>query len=219
MKLTSLKAHPRRKGRVKVYLDGQFAFELTEIQAARLHLGQEFDEAAVARLRETDSVEQAYERALRLLTSRPRSEAEIRRKLHEHKIPEPVIEAAVERLRRSGLLNDQAFAAYWVENRGTFRPRSKRVLKAELKQKGVVDDSVLGEALAAANDAEAAYNVAARRARVARLQALPYKDFRRRLGEFLARRGFDYDLIETVVERVWKETTATQDEGRTTEDE
>jgi regulatory protein len=190
-------------------LDGQFAFELTEIQAARLHLGQELDEAAVARLRGADSVEQAYERALRLLSSRPRSEAEIRRKLHEHKIPEPVIEAAVERLRRAGLLNDQAFAAYWVENRGTFRPRSKRVLKAELKQKGVVDDGVLGEALSAANDAEAAYNLASRRARVARIRTLPYQDFRRRLGEFLARRGFDYDLIETVVERVWKEVSIT----------
>jgi len=209
VKITSLKAHPRRKGRVRVYLDGQFAFELTEIQAARLHLGQELDEAAVARLREVDTVEQAYERALRLLSSRPRSEAEIRRKLREHKIPEPVIEAAVERLRRTGLLNDQEFAAYWVENRGTFRPRSKRVLKAELKQKGIVDDGVLGEALSAANDAEAAYNLASRRARLARVSALPYKDFRRRLGEFLARRGFDYDLVDTVVERVWKELSMT----------
>jgi regulatory protein len=205
VKITSLKAHPRRKGRVRVYLDGQYAFELTEIQAARLHLGQELDEAAVARLREVDTVEQAYERALKLISSRPHSEAELKRKLRERKIDLPVIEAALERLRRAGLVNDQAFAAYWVENRGTFRPRSKRVLKAELKRKGVVDDGVLGEALSAANDAEAAYNLASRRARVPRMRALPYKDFRRRLGEFLARRGFDYDLVDTVVERVWKE--------------
>jgi len=212
MKITALKAHPRRKAQVKVYLDDRFAFELTRIEAAQLHVGQELDEAAVARLREKDTIEQAYERALKILGSRPHSEAEVRRKLREHKIDEAVVDATLARLRRADLVNDQAFAAYWVENRVTFRPRSKRVLQAELKRKGVVDDEVLGQALAAANDAEAAYSVAARRARAARLQTLTYQDFRRKLGEFLARRGFDYELIGTVVERVWKEMAAAREE-------
>ena len=202
MKVTALKVQSRNKARVNVYLDGQFAFGLVKIEAARLRLGQELDEAAITRLQQADEVEQAYERALKLLASRPRSEAEVRRKLRDHEVPETAMEEVLARLRRAGLVDDQAFAHFWVENRATFRPRSKRALQAELKRKGVPRET-LNKALAAADDADSAYRVASQRAR--RMKALPHPEFRRKLGEFLARRGFDYELIGPVVERVWKE--------------
>jgi regulatory protein len=208
MKITALKLQARNKSRVNVYLDGQFAFGLAKIEAARLRVGQTLDEPTIARLKGADDVEEAYERALKLLASRPRSEAEIRRRLRERKIAEPTLEEVLARLRRAGLVDDQAFAHYWVENRNTFRPRSKRALRAELKRKGLPDET-LGQALTAANDTDAAYRVAAQRAR--RLQGLAYPDFRRKLGDFLARRGFSYETIEPVVERVWKESQTTDD--------
>ena len=205
MKITALKLQARNKSRVNVYLDGRFAFGLAKIEAARLRLGQELDEAAIARVKKTDEVAQAYERALKLLATRPRSEAEVRRRLSEHEVAEPVMEEVLARLRRAGLADDGAFANYWVENRAAFRPRSRRALLAELKRKGVAGDA-LKQAVAGVNDAEAAYQVAAQRAR--RLRTLPRPEFRRKLGEFLARRGFDYETIEPILERVWKEVQA-----------
>lgn len=205
MRVTALKVQSRNKARVNVYLDGQFAFGLAKIEAARLRVGQELDEAAMARVRKADEVEQAYERALKLLATRPRSEAEVRRRLREHEVAESVVEEVLVRLRRAGLADDGAFANYWVENRAEFRPRSKRALLAELKRKGVVGDA-LKEALVGVNDAEAAYQVAAQRAR--RLRTLPRLEFRRKLGQFLARRGFDYETIEPILERVWTEMQA-----------
>jgi regulatory protein len=202
MKVTALKIQQRNKSRCNVYLDGKFAFGLAKIVAARLALGQELDEADIARLKATDNVEQSYERALNFLGPRPRSENEVRRRLKEKGVEPGIIDEVVARLNRAGLVNDQAFASFWVENRTTFRPRSTRVLRAELKQKGVSDE-VLSEALANTNDAEAAYTVAAKRGR--RLAGLERQEFRRKLGEFLARRGFNYDTIEPVVERVWQE--------------
>ncbi len=205
MQVTALKIQARNKSRVNVYLDGKFAFGLAKIVAARLALGQELDDAAIARLKATDDTEHSYERALKFLGPRPRSETEVRRRLREHGVEPATIDEVVARLGRAGLVNDQAFASYWVENRGTFRPRSTRALRAELKQKGVSEE-VMREALTGTNDAEAAYNVAAKRAR--RLAGLERQEFRRKLGEFLARRGFDYDTIEPVVERVWQESQA-----------
>jgi regulatory protein len=202
MKVTALRIQSHRKSRVNVYLDGKFAFGVTRIVAARLAIGQELDEAAIAKLRGLDDAEMAYERALRYLAPRPRSEAEVRRRLKQQKIPSALIEGVIERLRAASLLDDQAFANYWVENRSTFRPRSQRVLRAELRQKGLPDEAVR-EALTGSDEAAAAYAVAAQRAR--RLAGLEYADFRRRLGDFLARRGFSYDTIEPVVERVWGE--------------
>ncbi len=202
MKVTALKAQARNQARVNVYLDGRFAFGLAKIEAARLRIGQELDEAALTRLQQADEAEQAYERALKLLASRPRSEAEVRRKLRDHEVPEAALEEVLVRLRRAGLVNDQEFAHFWVENRATFRPRSKRALQAELRRKGVPPET-LSKALVATDDADSAYRVASQRAR--RLKSLPHLEFRRKLGEFLARRGFDYELIGLIVERVWKE--------------
>jgi regulatory protein len=204
MKVTALKAQSRNPKRVNVFLDGRFAFGLAKIEAIRLRVGQELDEAAVARLQQADTEEQAYERALKLLSSRPRSEDEIRRKLREHKVADETIEAVLAHLRRAGLVDDAAFANYWVENRVAFRPRSQRMLKAELKRKGV-GEAALAHALTTTNDSEAAYALAAKRVRSAKLAEAAYPDFRRRLGDYLARRGFDYETIGPIVERLWKE--------------
>ena len=204
MKVTALKAQPRNPNRVNVYLDGEFAFGLAKIEAIRLRLGQDLDEAAVARIRQADDEAQAYERALKLLSTRPRSEAEVRRKLREHKVVEATIEAVMAHLRRAGLVDDNAFANYWVENRATFRPRSQRLLKAELKLKGVTGEA-LDQAVAGTDDAVAAYALAEKRCRAAKLAVLPYPEFRRKLGDYLARRGFDFDVIEPILERLWKE--------------
>jgi regulatory protein len=202
MKITALKLQARNKSRVNVYLDGKFAFGLAKIVAARLTVGQELDEGAIARLRGLDDDEAAYERALRFLATRPRSMAEVRQRLKRQGLAEPIIETVMARLERAGLVNDQAFANFWVENRGTFRPRSQRVLRAELRLKGIADEEAR-QALAGTNDTDAAYTVAAQRAR--RLRGLEFQEFRRKLGEHLARRGFDYETIGPIVDRVWTE--------------
>ena len=202
MKVTALKVQARNKNRVNVYLDGKYGFPLAKIIAVRLLIGQELDDAAIAKLKGTDDEEKAYEKALKFLAPRPRSEAEVRRRLTRHELTPALIDTVVARLQRAGLLDDQAFAAYWVENRSTFRPRSSRVLRMELKQKGLGEAEVRA-ALSNTDDENAAYLLGAKRVR--RLTGLPRDEFRRKLGDFLARRGFNYDVIEPVVERLWTE--------------
>jgi regulatory protein len=202
MKVTALKQQSRNKTRVNVYLDGEFVLGVAKIVAARLAIGQVLDEAGVERLKADDEIEQAYERALHFLGPRPRSEAEIRRRLGTAKVPEDAVAAVLARLRQAGLVDDKAFASYWVDNRTTFRPRSKRLLRAELRQKGL-DGEELQAALAGVDDPGSAYTVAKQRA--GRFSSLEHLEFRRKLGAFLARRGFDYDTIKPVVERVWNE--------------
>jgi regulatory protein len=202
MKVTALRIQARNRNRVNVYLDGKFAFGLTKFEAARLRVGQALDEAAIARLRTADNREQVHERALKFIARRPRAEAEVRESLKKHGVTEALIEAEITRLRESGLLNDDAFAKLWVENRATFRPRSKRALQVELKRKGV-PAAAMKAALAEVKDDEAAYRLALQRAR--RLAALPRVEFRRKLADYLARRGFDYDTVQPIVERAWQE--------------
>jgi regulatory protein len=195
--ITALRFQKRNPDRVNIYLDGRFAFGLAAIEAAGLRVGQALSDEDIARLQRKDDVERAYERTLNFLSYRPRSTAEVRRNLHEKDVADEAIETVIERLTRAGLLNDREFARYWIENRFEFNPRGARALRHELREKGVAD-SVIAEVLAEFDDEAAARKIAESGAR--RLAHLEPADFRRRLGAYLARRGFSYAVIGPLVE-------------------
>lgn len=205
-KITALKAQKKNPNRISVYLDGEYAFGLARITAAWLQIGQALSEEEINRLKQQDTYEVAYQKGLRFLSYRPRSEAEIHRKLSEHGFDAPVVEAAIQRMKENGYVGDDQFAREWVENRSTFRPRSKRMLAMELRQKGVGDE-VIEQALAGTDDESTlAYQSAIKYAR--KLAEADWETFRKRLGGFLGRRGFSYGTIAPVLRQVWDELHA-----------
>jgi regulatory protein len=197
--ITALRLQKHNRDRVNVYLDGRFAFGLPAIVAARLRVGQTLSEDEIKALRGADDIERAYERALDFLSYRPRSEAEVRRRLQRQDLSEDTVEAVVERLLAADLLNDEEFARYWVENRAQFRPRGTAALRYELRRKGL-SDAAIEAALEGADEERAARQAAERAAR--RLAHLPVPEFRRRLAAYLARRGFSYAVIQPLVEEL-----------------
>src|SRR5207248_5546259 len=88
-----------------------------------------------------DEQARAFEGALAFLSYRPRSEREVRARLQMKDVPPPIVESVIERLRRLRLVDDQEFARYWVEQRQTHRPRGARLLRQELRRKGVDADT------------------------------------------------------------------------------
>jgi regulatory protein len=201
-KITALVVQKRNPNRVNVHLDGEFAFGLARIVAAWLRVGAELDEEKVKQLQAEDGKERAIQQALLFLSYRPRSESEIRQNLRKHEYPDEVIDLTLERLRQDGLANDNEFGRAWVENRSAFRPRSSRMMAMELRQKGLDQESV-SSAIEHVDDEALAYEAAQKRA--PRFKELEWKDFRKKLSEFLARRGFSYSVITPVVTRVWNE--------------
>lgn len=204
--ITALTPQQKNKERVNVYLDGKFALGLAALIAARLKVGQALSDAALARLQADDETEEAYNKALHFLSYRPRSRSELERYLQGKKISVEVSAQVMERLARIGLLDDEAFAKFWVENREQFAPRSKRALQQELRQKGLSTENA--QAAVGAVDEERAAHEAGRK-RAARLQSLDRETFYRRLSGFLQRRGFGYAVVKIVVTRLWKERGAT----------
>ncbi len=197
--ITALRYQQRNRDRVNVYIDGDYAFGLPSIVAVRLRVGQTVTDAEIAELRQTDDAERAYGRTLDFLSYRPRSEAEVRRALRTKGWSEETVEVVVARLAQAGLLNDAEFARYWVENRSQFNPRGLRALRHELRSKGVAD-AVISSELAELDEGESARHVAEQVAR--RLAHLPTPDFRRKLGAYLASRGFSYATIEPLIDEM-----------------
>jgi len=206
--ITALKVQKRNPQRVNIYLDGEYAFGLARITVAWLQIGQELSDVKIAQLQAQDSQEVAIQKALHFLDYRPRSSAEVRKNLEKHGFSEEVIAAVFERLERNGLVNDRKFAQTWVDNRSEFRPRGRRLLSMELHQKGLEDETIEA-ALTELDEEELAYQAALKQAR--KLRNLPRLEFRRKLFGFLARRGFGYDVIEPLLERVWQDIMNTED--------
>jgi regulatory protein len=179
--VTALKLQKKNQERVNVYLDGRYAFSLTAIEAAKLRRGQFL---------------------------RPRSEAEMRRYLQGKKVPPAIETEVVERLTSAGLLDNQAFASYWVENRESFNPRGRHALRYELRQKGLSEETI-ALALEDIDEEDSAYRALINRAR--RIPPLDHGSFRKKLGSFLRRRGFSYEAISAALERAWQEMV---EEGR-----
>jgi regulatory protein len=205
--ITSLRYQKKNRDRVSVYLDGRFAFGLPAIVAAELKRGQRLSEAEIESLQGRGVVESAYGRALNYLAYRPRSRAEVIIYLEKRNLLENQIRDVVSRLERAGLVDDRAFAAFWVENRERFRPKGLRALRYELRSKGISDD-LIKEALSSIDAEEGAYRAAGRKAQ--QVSHLDQQTFHRKLVEYLARRGFGYEEARGAAERHWSELAANE---------
>lgn len=206
--ITRLVLEARRR-RVRLYLDNRYAFNLAPVVAAKLRLGQSLSQAEVERLQADDELEVAHARAMRLVARRPRSRLEVQQHLAKNSVPLEVAERVLARLGDAGWVDDAAFARAWRDNREAFRPRSRRALQDELRRKGVAPD-VAATALADLNDETTALRLG--RARARRLVGLPRQEFGRRLSGYLARRGFDYQTVASVVEQCWGESDRAEDD-------
>jgi len=126
-----------------------------------------------------------------LIAVRQRAVAEVRTSLRR-RFSHAIADAVVNEFEAAGLLNDAAFAEAWRESRERSRPRSERLVRRELLQRGV-DAGVVGAAVEGMDD-EAMVEQAAE-SYVRHLKGLDSQRFQRRLAGYLFRRGFSSALV------------------------
>jgi len=202
-KVTAVRSGKRGK-RVNVYLNDKFAFSLEAEVAVKEGLRTEraLSEDEIESLKKADLFQRCLNAAFNFLSYRPRSESELRQRLNRRGFDSDNVAAVLTRLKEQGLVDDLAFAQFWKDNRESFRPRSQWLTRLELRQKGVAEE-IIERVAAQVDDEASAYRAATAKAR--RLSTADYDGFRRRLSEYLKRRGFGYSLIKPTVERVWQE--------------
>ncbi len=204
--LTGLAPDPRQPGYRLVEVDrGRFASLPAEALAGLpLRVGDALSDALLARLQALADLEAACRAAVRLLATRSRSRADLRRRLVQKQHPPTAADGALARLEARGLLEDRRFAREYAAShapRGRGPARLLRDLLAQGVERGTAEDAVR----AALDDegidpASAARAVAEKRAR--QLADLPLGVRRRRLLAYLARRGFQGSEVRGLVEEV-----------------
>jgi regulatory protein len=188
--------------RVAVQVDGREAFTVSAEVAERLSLnvGADIGSEETESLRDDDERGRAREAALRLLAVRARSEHELTTRLRQKGFRAGTTREVVSALAGVGLIDDEAFARAWAEERLRLRPVGPRRLSQELAAKGVareLADMVIAEAFAEQPELEVARRAASRRA--GSLRGGDPRKVRARLHSFLVRRGFSYEVAATVI--------------------
>jgi regulatory protein len=153
-------------------------------------------------LTDSSSLQDCLDAAYYYLSYRPRSEGEIRQWLHKRGFADEVAETAIARLKEQNLSDDFAFAQFWKDNRLSFRPKSKRLIKRELRDKKVAAE-IIEQVTRDIDDEEIAYKLGSNR--LSSFAHLDYPDFYRRLSSYLAYRGFNYEVIKRTASILWQE--------------
>ncbi len=147
------------------------------------------------------TLQHCLDAAYRYLNYRPRSEAEVRQRLHQRGFDNEVVEKAIVKLKEQNLIDDYAFARFWKENRLSFKPKSKRLIIKELKDKKVAQ-GIIEQVTDNIDDMDNAYKLGCRRMHI--LAYLDYPDFYRRLSNYLSYRGFNYEVIKRTIALLWQ---------------
>jgi len=159
-----------------------------------------------------DEMARAYKACIKLLAPRARSKKEIKDHLARKKFKDEVIQKTLDQLTIENLINDQAFAEYFVENREKFRPRSKFALGYELRKKGI-DEALITHALMDIDEEKSAWAAVE-----PRIEAWKHHDsdaFRKKIINYLKNRGFNYEICVSTYKKVCskiKKTDLTENE-------
>ncbi|MBM2826589.1 MAG: recX [Dehalococcoidia bacterium] len=209
--ITAIEPQVRRKSRLNVFIAGEYAFSLSKVVAvdAGIRTGLSLSSEDIQRIQDAELLHRAKETAYRFLGYRPRSTAEVTTRLNRGGFSDTLIEQVVADLTSRGFLDDSAFASYWVERRTAHNPKGSRLISAELKRKGVRQESI-EEATRDTDDLDSAYRAGKKKA--LSLGQDEYQQFRQRLWGYLVARGFSFDVVRSTIARLWQEGHGSDDD-------
>ena len=202
-RITAITAQKQNPNRVNIYLDGEYSFSLSRLIAAWLEPGKVLDQKQIDELVEKDTKEKTLQAALKLVDYRARTEKEIRDKLSKKGFDSANIEDVITKLRENRMLADGEFAESWVENRNQFHPRSQRLMKYELRNKGISEDQIEEALKSSAGDNTLALMAANKVSN--RFTELDWPEFQKKLMGYLLRKGFSYEVVTPVIKKFWRD--------------
>ena len=209
--ITAIEVQKRNRKRCAIYLDGEYAFGLDAsiVLDHGLRKGDRLDADQIQQILLKEERQKIKESAFRYLAGRAHSEKELRDKLLRKGFERARVDEVLAELRRHRFVDDAAFAVQYARNRLLHKPVGAKRLRQELRQKGVPEE--LAEAALSAAYKERPEEDLARellRKQVDKNQDLPPLQRKKRLSEFLLRRGFEWELVRDLVEEAVRESSS-----------
>jgi len=201
-RITQIKAQ-KKPGRFNIFIEGKFSLALPAEVVVRENLktGQSVSSEEIQQLIKENEFQVSLDKTFKFISYRPRSKREVLVFLKKKQLGEQTEAMILEKLEALEMIKDLDFAHWWVEQRKTFRPKSARLLKLELRQKGIrreIIDQVLAP-ISTKDEFVLAERVL--RKKEAQLSGLSKEEFKKKAFGFLLRRGFSYEVIGKAIEK------------------
>jgi len=201
--ITDIKLQEKRKDRFSVFLDDEFAFGLHQdvLLKSGIAKGDTLTQEKIDAILKMELTRAAKEKAMRLLAHRARSKKELGDRLRRAGFADELIEATIADMKRLGLVNDAEFALMFARNRMITKPVGEFLLRRELQQKGIGEADIV-KAVAEAYKDKSEYLFAKELAAKNKKKQIKLDEAkaRKRVSDFLMRRGFHWDLVNDVLE-------------------
>ena len=176
---------------------------LKHFKALPLAAGDEVDaEEYAARVAEAQRAD-VYEAALSSLDLCARTRQELRRSLLARGFVSGAVEATLDRLADSGLVDDRRYAERAVEVSAA-RPVGVYAVRRKLRAKGIAEADAEAALGALDDEQQSQAAQAAARSLLRRYAQLPAREGRAKLSQALARRGFSWEAVRAAVDKVWE---------------
>ncbi len=205
LRITKIEAQKRHPRRVSIYLDGRFALGIDGQVAQEMGLRQGLllSQRQLEKVILAEQKSKAKNYALDFIGYRARSIWEVRVRLKKRDHCQEVIDQVIKELIHNGLLDDLHFATRWAQGRMATKPLGEYLLRQELRLKGISDEIVektVAETFGQISQEELAADLL--RAREKRYLGLEKTKARRRMANFLMRRGFSRKVVWEAVDQV-----------------
>lgn len=148
MIITAVEKNKKYKDRLSVFIDGKFAFTISEEEFISMNLYEDSDltEETVDYIKNTLNFREAKSRAVRYLSLKIRTGQEVVKKLRDEGFDNDCVDGVVNELKAIGYINDKLYAQKYVYDRNKLKPLSKKLMKRELVTRGI-SESIADEVL------------------------------------------------------------------------
>ena len=195
-KITDMQIQKNNKTRANVFIDGEYAFalEMLTVMKLGLKIGQEVSEDKLREAMLDSEKSVAFERAMGYVARGLKTEKQMRDYLLGKSYEIEVVEFVIDRLKQYRYIDDEQYAKLYVER--NLATKGERRLRQELLHKGIATS--LAEQQADVEPELALANARALAEKYLRNKPLDLKTLSK-LQRYLVSRGYDYDVVNTVV--------------------
>ncbi len=205
-KITKIEYQKKNKDRVNVYIDDSFGFgiDLNILIKYSLTKNMELSDEFIEDILKSEEEINAYNFGLAVLSRNLKSEKQLKEKMLDKGYDLELIDRAMEKLKNRGYINDEYYCDCLVSSRIKVAKYGKRRIAQELYDKGVdreITDDKLKE-ISDEEEFERAYELGLKK-----LKSIKEEDTRKKSGKlskYLIYRGFDYDTVKKVIEKILK---------------
>ncbi len=214
--VTKIELQRKNKYRVNIYINEEFAFACSAelVYSYGISKGTSVDMDYLKSIIEEDNFMKCKNYALKIIEKIYKTEKQMKDKLAQKQYDENTILKTIKFLKEYKFLDDDKFTELYIKEK--IYSQGKNKIRYSLIKKGISED-IIGKKLDLIDEAQeekTAFDIAQKKYAVIIKSENNLRKVYEKLGNYLARSGYSFEMARTVSDKVIKKYATLEDEKR-----